>query len=1169
MTWIRRLGAGLGSRKVILALGALAIILLTWFGGPLVAIAGWEPLASVAARILFLVTLALLVLGWQLWRLKREKQANELVVNEMLTPSSNDDALLSEEVEALRNNMKDALALVKKWRPGRFKSVYELPWYMIIGAPGSGKSTALLNSGLEFPLKDEMGIDAVKGVGGTRHCDWWFTNKAVLIDTAGRYTTQDSADKRDAKGWNSFLGLLKKNRPRRPINGVLLAVSVADLLEQTPTERLLHARAIKQRVQELKNRLGLVFPVYVVLTKFDLLEGFNETFGLLSEQERQEAFGITFPLQAVRSPQTLPQAFEAEFDALQQRLGRFVLHKMQQERNPAAQRRIYQFPKQLALLQAPLWDLLKEVFFPSAYEEVPLLRGIYLVSSEQSGQAMDKIAKLVDNHYRLQPAPAKTAMASHDSFFLRRLFDDIVFSEHNLASADLNHEKKFIWVRRAAMASALLATVGLTSGWYLSYGWNSRLIQAYQAQLSALSLDLQDKDLDWVKLNRLLGGVASMPGVLHQPMPAGGPQQLGLFQGERLGQAAEGAYGRLLQGQFADALKASLEQEIAGNLNHLEYLYETLKTYLMLADRSHLDEDQVHAWFELMLERRLPGQINEPIRNQLNEHLRRYLKMSPPLALDQKLVADARAELTALPLAERAYQRIKVDSDASRLPDFRLPLALGSVAEGVFERRSGTSLQQGIPGLYTRNGYQAVFLPEKDKIVKRLIEDSWVYGENDADFRNLDEDVIEAGVSERYFRDYIYVWNNFLDDLRLKPFNSALDGARIAGLLSGPEAPIGRLFALVKKNTQLTDPEQSKVGAVADKAKDAALNRLSQRKRELSGLVDLAANDNAQPQKTPVEKAFEALNRVKPETFDRLQADTKVAARYFEQQGGMTRAHAIATVDRGQFDDALRDFYSAIRDSESDRLDHLAGDFLGDSRQVVKLSETRQINDIWRGSVYGDYRRAIAGKYPFRRQAKSEVALQDFGDFFGYGGVLDKFFQEHLSSYVDTSRSPWRLTKDLGISEQSLHLFEEAQKIREVFFPPGSRTPRLSFSLKPRSLDQRVSQFMLEIDGQNLTYRHGPTRLTKFNWPENAGEQMTRVVFNPSQETTPVAASYQGPWAIFRMLQDAGHISSQDRHQIVQLQVKDFEAKLELVTSSVKNPFTTALLESFQLPRTL
>ena len=128
----------------------------------------------------------------------------------------------------MRDKLTTALALLKK-ASGSRGYLYEQPWYAIIGPPGAGKTTALLNAGLSFPLAAEMGQSAVAGVGGTRMCDWWFTESAVLIDTAGRYTTQDSDAAVDKAGWQAFLGLLKRTRARQPLNGVLVAIALSDI----------------------------------------------------------------------------------------------------------------------------------------------------------------------------------------------------------------------------------------------------------------------------------------------------------------------------------------------------------------------------------------------------------------------------------------------------------------------------------------------------------------------------------------------------------------------------------------------------------------------------------------------------------------------------------------------------------------------------------------------------------------------------------------------------------------------------------------------------------------------------------------------------------------------------------------------------------------------------
>src|SRR6185369_4072284 len=152
-----------------------------------------------------------------------------------------------QEVEVLGERFARAVGMLKRRKVAGRKPwlsalsgrpyVYQLPWYVIIGAPGAGKTTALANSGLEFPLASRLGKKVIRGVGGTRNCDWWFASDAVLLDTAGRYTTQDSHQAADRAAWLGFLKLLVRYRPGQPINGVLLTVSVSDLLNADARQR--------------------------------------------------------------------------------------------------------------------------------------------------------------------------------------------------------------------------------------------------------------------------------------------------------------------------------------------------------------------------------------------------------------------------------------------------------------------------------------------------------------------------------------------------------------------------------------------------------------------------------------------------------------------------------------------------------------------------------------------------------------------------------------------------------------------------------------------------------------------------------------------------------------------------------------------------------------------
>ena len=180
---------------------------------------------------------------------------------------------------------------------------------MIVGPPGAGKTTALKHSGLVFPYSSGSG-GGVRGVGGTRNCDWWFTNEAILLDTAGRYTTEQ--DDRDE--WLSFLQFLLKYRNKRPINGILVAISITDIIDATEQQIEVTGKKLRARIDEVMTQLHMVVPVYVLFTKVDLIAGFNEFFGDMKKSDRQQPWGATLKLTADK---TNPAAlFEAEFDGL-------------------------------------------------------------------------------------------------------------------------------------------------------------------------------------------------------------------------------------------------------------------------------------------------------------------------------------------------------------------------------------------------------------------------------------------------------------------------------------------------------------------------------------------------------------------------------------------------------------------------------------------------------------------------------------------------------------------------------------------------------------------------------------------------------------------------------------------------------------------------------------
>ncbi|MBV9776676.1 MAG: type VI secretion system membrane subunit TssM, partial [Acetobacteraceae bacterium] len=365
-----RVPALLLSRWVLSLVGVALLAAILWFLGPLLTV-----LAPIAVRAGIILLMLLAWAGANLL-IDRRRRARDAALAEGVADADPGAAASAEEVAALRERLAQSMDLLRRAR-GTRGYLYEQPWYVIIGPPGAGKTTALLNAGLRFPLAAEAG-HAVPGVGGTRLCDWWFTDEAVLIDTAGRYTTQDSDAAVDRAGWEGFLDLLKRTRARQPLNGVIVAIAITDIAQPDRDARLAHARAVRRRVKEITERLGVRVPVYAVFTKADLLAGFTEYFDDLDRERRGQVWGVTFPLET--GGQGPLERFGPAFNALIERLDTRLFERLQAERSPDRRALLAMFPAQVASLEQPLKEFLAEAFGGSRLDPAPFLRGVYLTS---------------------------------------------------------------------------------------------------------------------------------------------------------------------------------------------------------------------------------------------------------------------------------------------------------------------------------------------------------------------------------------------------------------------------------------------------------------------------------------------------------------------------------------------------------------------------------------------------------------------------------------------------------------------------------------------------------------------------------------------------------------------------------------------------------------------
>ena len=232
--------------------------------------------------------------------------------------------------------------------------------------------------------------------------------------------------------------------------GVMVAVSLEDLMMQSEHERAEHVRAIKQRIHELYEHFGIRFPVYLLLTKADLVAGFMEFFDDLRRDERAQVWGVSFPLEDKESKTSPVDNFDREFDALVQRLNDRVLWRLSQERDLQRRASIQGFPHQVAGLKDTLGGFLRDIFRGSRFEETPMLRGVYITSGTQEGTPIDRLVSSVARTFGLDQRALPSYGGKGRSYFITNLLRKVMFAESELAGTNrrLELRKSVVTARR-------------------------------------------------------------------------------------------------------------------------------------------------------------------------------------------------------------------------------------------------------------------------------------------------------------------------------------------------------------------------------------------------------------------------------------------------------------------------------------------------------------------------------------------------------------------------------------------------------------------------------------------------------------------------------------------------------------------------------------------------
>ena len=1187
---------------IVITAGILAMVVVLgwlWWLGPNWTWRDTQPLAPWPLRLaisVVLVVLPLLVWTWLVHRRQRRLQQER----DQQAQRVQDPCLVY--LQAQERSLQKNLARVRDNHQGR--SLHQIPWYLVLGEENAGKSSFISRSSQSFALTRTARSGAARVAADPDlafDIDWWIGDEAVLIDPPGEFISQperqppstpapvapienEAADTEtivepvvapveqptglpvgaEKRLWHHLIDWLARSRSRRPLNGVVLMVDMVSLFERPPNERRNLAYLLRARLNELGHELGTRLPLYVVLSKFDLLDGFEELFAKLPASAREEVQGFTFSLDAVEDFDAWLGELAVAYDRFVAALNMQVMWAMGDPEPAEVRERLFCLMRQLSGSREILLRFLGDVLGSDRYTTPALVRGVYLSSVYQRGVVANLFVEASARAYGF-PAPVSSAKPQGHSvvYFAQHLLQRVVYPEAGLAGDNFKVARR---KRRLLLSGSLLAGLGsalLVGGWWYYYGINRDKADQVLSQSQAFSTKASGLQADPTGLNLLVPLDEIRAAVtVYGDYRATWPQlaDMGLYQGQAIGPMVDQAYLSLLSRRFLPAIAEGAVEVIRRAEPGSDEQLAALRVYRMIEDRNNRRPDIVAQWMAQQWQQAYPGQGQR--QAALMRHLTYALTYADvELPEHRELIAQTQQQLRKLPMAQRVYMTLRQQAQDRLHGELDLRNEIGPAFDVVYrplsERDSGAALDEHLtlPPLLTARGFRDYFEPNSQNVTELALIDQWVLGERRSlDYSNADRRVLTERLRALYSADYVDSWRRALNQFAVTDFTDLAQTLEVLGQVTGPAAPLRRLLETVRDNTLIYPPVTGKE-ELSD-GDEAGRNQALGIHRAFAGLSGLL---NAQQDKPSYyEETLGAINAV----YDYVKGVQD------QPSPGKAALGVVLTRFSRSDPDPIRNL-QRIASGLPEPLNRHVNRLAAQSVQVLVITALRELEKRWDSEIYSFYRDRLAGRYPFKASGE-DASLEDFIAFFGPKGRLQQFQDQYLNVFLKDNLDSLSTGDKSGhwVRQEVLEQLEKAERIRETFFSPDGHLA-VQLTIEPLALSATRLSSMLSVDGQLIPYQHGAPQRTGLVWPNSLGNTNGSQLTLVHSTGNTASLSYRGPWSLFRLL-SRGHLNGRtDTSVDLTFSVAEGLMRYRIGAQKANNPITQRSFEGFVLPRTL
>ncbi|EMN8283232.1 type VI secretion system membrane subunit TssM [Escherichia coli] len=1143
----------------LLTLAWIFLLVWIWWQGPKWTLYEQHWLAPLANRWLATAVWGLIALVWLTWRVMKRLQKLE---KQQKQQREEEKDPLTVELHRQQQYLDHWLLRLRRHLDNR-RYLWQLPWYMVIGPAGSGKST-LLREG--FPSDIVYTPESIRGVEYHPLITPRVGNQAVIFDVDGVLTTPGGDDllRRLREHW---LGWLMQTRARQPLNGLILTLDLPDLLTADKSRRETLVQNLRQQLQEIRQSLHCRLPVYVVLTRLDLLNGFAALFHSLDKKDRDAILGVTFTRRAHES------------DGWRSELGAFWQTWVQQvnlalsdlvlaQTGAAPRSAVFSFSRQMQGTGEIVTALLAALLDGENMDV--MLRGVWLTSSLQRGQVDDIFTQSAARQYGLGNSSLATwPLVETTPYFTRRLFPEVLLAEPNLAG------ENSVWLNSSRRRLTAFSTCGAALAALMVGSWHHYYNQNWQSGVNVLAQAKAFMDVpppqgtdEFGNLQLpLLNPVRDATLAYGDYRDHGFLADMGLYQGVRVGPYVEQTYIQLLEQRYLPSLMNGLIRDLNIAPPESEEKLAVLRVVRMMEDKSGRNNEAVKQYMARRWSNEFHGQRD--IQAQLMVHLDYALEHTDWHAQRQssdsdavsrwtpynKPVINAQHELSKLPIYQRVYQTLRTKALSVLPADLNLRDQVGPTFDNVFV--AGNDEKLVIPQFLTRYGLQSYFIKQHDGLVELTALDSWVLNlTQSVAYSEADREEIQRHITEQYLSDYTATWRAGMDNLNVRDYETmpALTDA-LEQIISGDQPFLRALTALHDNTHALTLS-----GKLDDKAKEAAINEMDYRLLSRLG-HEFAPENSALEEQKDKASTLQAVYQQLTELHRYLLAI---------QNSPVSGKSALKAVQL-RLDQNSSDPIFATRQMAKTLpapLNRWVGKLADQAWHVVMVEAVRYMEVDWRDNVVKPFNEQLADNYPFNPRATQDASLDSFERFFKPDGILDNFYKNNLRLFLENDLTFGDDGRML-IREDIRQQLDTAQKIRNIFFSQQNGLGA-QFAVETVSLSGNKRRSVLNLDGQLVDYSQGRNYTAHLVWPNNMREgNESQLTLIGTSGRAPRSIAFSGPWAQFRLF-GAGQLTNVTSDTFnVRFNVDGGAMVYRVHVDTEDNPFTGGLFSQFRLPDTL